>query len=36
MLVPLKEMYLGETAEIFAVGDSPELKRLGSMGVREG
>lgn len=36
MLVPLKEMYLGETAEICAVGDSPELKRLGTMGVREG
>lgn len=36
MLIPLKEMYLGETAEIGAIGDSLDLKRLASMGVREG
>lgn len=37
MLIPLTEMYLGETAEICVfTEDSPSLNRLKSMGMREG
>lgn len=39
MLIPLKEMYLGETAEISSLeGEAADkdLKRLRSMGIREG
>lgn len=36
-LIDLKEMYLGETAEIvFINSDIPEVKRIMSMGIREG
>lgn len=37
MVIPVKEMYVGETAEVvFLDADSPEVKRLKSMGIREG
>ena len=36
-MITLKEMYLGETAEIVAAtDDSPDLKKLRDMGLREG
>lgn len=37
MNIPVSEMYVGETAEVLSFdGESPDLKRLKSMGVREG
>ena len=37
MVIPVKEMYVGETAEVvFLDTETPEVRRLRSMGLREG
>jgi diguanylate cyclase (GGDEF)-like protein len=37
MVIPVKEMYVGETAEVvFLDTETPEVRRLKSMGLREG
>jgi len=37
MVIPVKEMYVGETAEVvFLDAETPEMKRLKGMGIREG
>ena len=37
MVIPVKEMYIGETAEVvFLDAETPEVRRLRSMGLREG
>lgn len=37
MIISMEEMFVGETAEVLSIdGGSPDLKRLRSMGIREG